>query len=86
MKNFESDLKNFDSGFKEFKAYQNFGVKDKEQNNPFMCPICQIDFKARIKIEEHFLMEHEGIKPYHCSVCDARFSYQRTLTSHVYAG
>ena len=23
------------------------------------------------------------MKPYHCAICNARFSYQRTLTAHI---
>ena len=29
------------------------------------------------------MSEHEGIKPYHCSMCDASFSRHRNLKGHI---
>jgi rubredoxin len=58
-----SDKEKSKTGFKEIDAFQ--------------CPICQLKFPSRTKIEEHFIKEHEGLKPYHCSICDARFSKQK---------
>ena len=47
------------------------------------CPICGLDVETKTKLENHISTMHEGVKPYQCSVCDAKFSYQRTLKGVV---
>ena len=63
-----------------------FGVKNEVKTTLLTCPICQMDFPTTIRIDEHFIKDHPGIKPYHCSVCNARFTKKKSLRIHVYSG
>ena len=83
-RNLDSDLKRVE--LDQINQQSNEKEKDKKQDNTLKCPICQINFDSRNRIDEHFATEHEGIKPYHCSLCDARFSKRRMLTAHVSKG
>ena len=56
---------------------------EKQGTQGFQCPLCGKNYYTKLKIEDHFLLEHEGAKLYHCSLCDSSYSYEKNLKAHM---
>ena len=50
--------------------------------NPFSCDTCGKHFKGKQGMERHSRVQHEGIKPYPCVMCDQSFFYHGDLKMH----
>ena len=49
----------------------------------FAGEICGFDFGRMQHLKKHILRVHEGIRPYECENCDAKFSEKSSLVKHM---
>ena len=47
------------------------------------CTICKKVFKRPYLLKKHVESVHEGIRPFKCESCDAKFSYERDKKNHI---
>ena len=64
-------------GLKSEKIKKKYSLK----NNS--CYICQTNFSSEKDLVKHFLVHHEGEKPYYCNLCDIKFIAKNTLKRHL---
>uniref|UniRef100_A0A1B0GL47 C2H2-type domain-containing protein n=2 Tax=Lutzomyia longipalpis TaxID=7200 RepID=A0A1B0GL47_LUTLO len=48
----------------------------------FECDICEIFLESVSTMREHFVMQHNNLKPYKCEICDNRFPTWPILRRH----
>ena len=56
--------------------------KKKYSLNNNRCYICQTNFSSEKDLVKHFLVHHEGEKPYQCNLCDVKFMGKSVIKRH----
>lgn len=54
----------------------------KHQGRKFACDTCKRRFYSKHELEQHFKVDHLGIKEYICNVCDKAFGYRNAMKKH----
>ena len=65
-----------------FFNISNFKPKSSGRKKKHFCTKCSASFRATHELSDHMKSIHKGLKPYNCSICDSKFSYQRNLRYH----
>merc|ERR1712037_200262 len=47
------------------------------------CSVCGKSFVKKEQLQRHFLLVHEGIKPFECSICERKFCSKNGLNKHI---
>lgn len=54
----------------------------KHKGRNIECDTCKRKFYTKCELQQHFKVDHLGIKDYICSVCDKAFGYRNALKKH----
>ena len=56
-----------------------------EPSKPHICIACNTNFSSEKKLDEHYKIDHDGMRPYACPSCDKKFSYEKDKRRHIAA-